>query len=101
MRLNTANRLRVISLLLSSVAVRAQARANGAAAIATEEIPRVFPNDAAVARNGAYQPLTGNARWNLYLRRAFWSPGVVLRAAGPALGAQLNNEPPSWGQGTE
>src|SRR4051812_34883687 len=101
MTLYTANLLCVISLLLSSVAVRAQAQPNGAAAISTEEIPRVVPNDASVARSGAYQPLTGNERWNLYLRRAFWSPGVFLRAAGPALGAQLNNEPPSWGQGME
>ena len=101
MTLYTANVLCFISLLLSSVAVRAQAQPNGAAAIATEEIPRVIPNEAAVARSGGYQPLTGNERWNLYLRRAFWSPGVFLRAAGPALGAQQNNEPPSWGQGME
>ena len=50
---------------------------------------------------GSYQPLTGRERWNLYLRDAFWSPGVFFRAAGPALGAQLNNEPPAWGQGAE
>ncbi len=49
----------------------------------------------------SYRPLTGKARWNLYLREAFWRPGVFLRAAGPALGAQLNNEPPAWGQGSE
>jgi hypothetical protein len=49
----------------------------------------------------SYQPLDGNQRWNLYLRNAFWSPGVFFRAAGPALGGQLNNEPPQWGQGME
>jgi hypothetical protein len=52
-------------------------------------------------RPGDYRPLTRNERWNLYLREALWSPGVFLRAAGPALGAQLNNEPPEWGQGME
>ena len=48
-----------------------------------------------------YAPLTGKERWNLYLRDAFWSPGVFFKAAGPALGGQLNNEPPEWGQGME
>lgn len=47
----------------------------------------------------SYRPLTGKERWDLYLRDAFWSPGVFFRAAGPALGAQLNDEPPQWGQG--
>jgi len=55
----------------------------------------------AVVAQSAYQPLTGKERWDLYLREAFWSPGVFFRAAGPALGAQLNNEPPQWGQGME
>ncbi|MCX6926997.1 MAG: hypothetical protein NT154_27890, partial [Verrucomicrobia bacterium] len=49
----------------------------------------------------SYIPLTGKERWNLYVRGVFWSPGVFFRAAGPALGAQLNNEPPEWGQGME
>lgn len=44
----------------------------------------------------SYQPLTGKERWNLYVREAFWSPGVFFRAAGPALGAQLSNERPPW-----
>jgi hypothetical protein len=50
---------------------------------------------------GSYQPLSAKERWNLYLRGAFLSPGVLLRAAGPALGAHLDNEPPAWGQGAE
>lgn len=49
----------------------------------------------------SYAPLTGKERMNLYLRDVFWSPGVFFKAAGPALGAQLNNEPPEWGQGME
>lgn len=48
----------------------------------------------------AYQPLTGKERWNLYVRDTFWSPGVLFRVAGPALGTHLNNKPPEWGQGT-
>jgi hypothetical protein len=58
------------------------------------------PPAAAVAQSD-YQPLTGKERWDLYLRGAFYSPGVFFRAAGPALGAQMNNEPPQWGQGME
>ena len=48
-----------------------------------------------------YQPLTGKERWNTYVRQAFGSPAVFFRAAGPALGGQLKNEPPEWGQGME
>src|SRR5689334_18314159 len=40
------------------------------------------------AVQSSFQTLTGKERWNLYLRDAFWSPGVFFRAAGPALGAQ-------------
>jgi hypothetical protein len=54
----------------------------------------------AQAEPGDCQPLTGKERWNLYLRETFWSPGAFFRAAGPALGTHLNNEPPEWGQGT-
>ena len=49
----------------------------------------------------SYQPLTGRERINLYLHDAFWSPGAFFRAAGPAAGAQMNNEPAAWGQGME
>jgi hypothetical protein len=54
-----------------------------------------------VTSPGDRRPLTGKERWTIYVRNAFWSPGVFFRAAGPALGAQLGNEPPSWGQGAE
>jgi hypothetical protein len=51
---------------------------------------------------GSYRPLSGRERWNLYLHDALWSPGIVFRVAGPALlGAQVNDEPPAWGQGAE
>jgi hypothetical protein len=59
------------------------------------------PKPALVAVQSSYQPLTGKERWNLYLSDAFWSSGVFFRAAGPALGAQMNNDPPQWGQGME
>ena len=48
-----------------------------------------------------YTPLTGKERWNFYLHESYWSPAVFFRAAGPALGAHLGNEPPEWGQGME
>ena len=48
----------------------------------------------------SYQPLNGRECWNLYVRDTFWSTGAFFRAAGPALGGHLNNEPPEWGQGT-
>ena len=61
------------------------------------------PSEAVVAEpvRTSYAPLTGKERWNLYLRDAFWSPGVFFKAAGPALGSQLNNDPTKWGQGME
>ncbi len=48
----------------------------------------------------SYRPLSGKERWNLYVRDTFWSPGAFFRAAGPALGGHLSNEPPEWRQGT-
>jgi len=46
-------------------------------------------------------PLTGKERMDLYIHDAFWSPGVFFRAAGPALGKQMKNDPAEWGQGME
>ncbi|MEQ1883490.1 MAG: hypothetical protein ABL967_00385 [Bryobacteraceae bacterium] len=53
------------------------------------------------AGTSPYQPLTGKERWHLYLKNAYWSPMSLGRSAGAALGAQLTNEPPEWGQGME
>jgi hypothetical protein len=56
----------------------------------------------AVARaTDTYAPATGKERRDLYVRRAFLSPGAFFRAAGPALGSHLKNRPPEWGQGME
>jgi hypothetical protein len=60
-----------------------------------------FKGIAAEPVRASYAPLTGKERWNIYVRDGFWSPGVLFKAAGPALGGQLNNEPPEWGQGME
>ena len=48
-----------------------------------------------------FRPLTGKQRWELYWRQTYWTPGVFFRAAGPALGSHLDNDPPEWGQGAE
>jgi hypothetical protein len=48
-----------------------------------------------------FRPLTGRQRWGLYWRQTYFTPGVYFSAAGPALGGQLRNEPPEWGQGAE
>jgi len=47
-----------------------------------------------------YRPLTGEERWRIYLREAFWSPGAFFRAVVPAASSHLNDEPPEWGQGS-
>jgi hypothetical protein len=49
----------------------------------------------------AWQPLTANERWSTYFKEVLWSPGAFFGAAGPALGAQMKNEPAEWGQGME
>ena len=96
----------VLALFLPGLTARAQAVASDAGAIA-DQAPGagIVHEDHAMLSGaigpGSYQPPSGKERWNLYLRDAFWSPGVFFRAAGPALGAQLNNEPPAWGQGAE
>jgi hypothetical protein len=55
----------------------------------------------AVRASGAWRPLTGRERLNVYVRQAFVGPGAFFRAAGPALGSHLKNEPPEWRQGME
>jgi hypothetical protein len=102
-----------VALFVSGLTSRAHADAGEAGAIAGPLL-EVGPSHAdnenragdramlpAATRPRSYQPLTGKERWNLYLREAFWSPGAFFRAAGPALGAQLSNEPPAWGAGAE
>jgi hypothetical protein len=97
------------ALFLSGLAVSARADAGEAEPVIgpVRETVACHEGEAADATplQGAdskpYQPLTGQERWDLYLRAAYWSPGAVFRAAGPALGAQLNNEPSAWGQGME
>jgi hypothetical protein len=102
-----------VALFLSGLTARAHADVGEAGAIAGRLL-EVGPSDADNENRGgdramlpaatsprSYQPLTGKERWNLYLREAFWSPGVFFRAAGPALGERLSNEPPAWGEGAE
>lgn len=115
MRLDKAIVLCVGALALSGFALRAQdlSAATATDAAAGQELADAISPEDNVSRaahdatlqsttpRGDYQPLTGNERWNLYVRRAFWSPGVFFRAAGPALGAHLDNDPPAWGQGVE
>ncbi len=95
----------VFALFLSGLTARAQAIFSEPGAIAdyAAEAGTLHQHHArlAAASSGSYQPLSGKERWDLYLNAAFWSPGVFFRAAGPALGAHLNNEPPVWGQGAE
>jgi hypothetical protein len=42
---------------------------------------------------------TAKERWDHYLKENFLSPGAFFRAAGPALGQQMGDNPPEWGQG--
>lgn len=106
MRPDKATIFCVLALLLPGLSARAQADA-GEAGVIADRVPEAGPVHedhatlSAATGPGSYQPLSGKERWNLYLRDAFWSPGVFFRAAGPALGAQLNNGPPTWGQGAE
>ena len=106
MRPGNATVFCLIALLLPGVTARAQADAGKAGVIATQTTEAEISHDdrptlSTAIGPGGYQPLSGNERWRLYLRNAFWSPGVFFRAGGPALGAQLNNDPPAWGQGAE
>lgn len=112
MRLPKSSFLCVFALFLSGSTIYARTDAGNPGEI-SDPVGRVdmgnekagdgeAPNPlvAGAGQNG-YQALTGKERWDLYLRDAFWSPGVFFKATGPALGAQLKNEPAAWGQGME
>ena len=113
MRPDKATILCIVALFLSGLTARAQADASEAGIIADQVLEAGISHQdkenrdgdhamlSAATGPGSYQPLSGKERWHLYLRDAFWSPGVFFRAAGPALGAQLNNAPSAWGQGAE
>jgi hypothetical protein len=103
MRSDKATVFCAIALFLPGATARARAEVSTPDAIAGQAEAGKVPERANSPAFGAddYAPLTGSERWNLYLRDAFWSPGVFFRAAGPALGAHLNDEPPQWGQGAK
>ena len=46
-----------------------------------------------------WKPLTGNERWQIYVKQTWLNPGAVFRAAGAAAGDHLSNRPREWGQG--
>ncbi len=65
-------------------------------AVPSSSITRPQPGQTRVAREW-----TAKDRWNYYLEENFASPGAFFRAAGPALGAQMSDTPPEWGQGMD
>ena len=48
-----------------------------------------------------YEPITKSERWKEFAKANFTSPGAYFSAFGPAIGAQINNDPPEWGQGVK
>jgi hypothetical protein len=50
------------------------------------------------AHGGAYQPLTGKQRWQLYLNQTFLPP-AYFGIAWSSLVDHLSNQPPEWGHG--
>ena len=48
-----------------------------------------------------YEPITKSERWKEFAKDNFTSPGAYFSALGPAIGAQIKNEPPEWGQGVK
>ncbi|MFN0171799.1 MAG: hypothetical protein ACKV22_35755 [Bryobacteraceae bacterium] len=86
------------AILLWFAAGASQARAAGCEDCRVE--PSAEISAGTVRPPETYRPLTGRERWNIYFREAFWSPGAFFRAAGPALGSHLDNDPPEWGQGS-
>lgn len=52
-----------------------------------------------VITRSQFSPLTGEQRWGLYWRQAYWTPGVYFRATGIAALDQNKNVPAEWGQG--
>ncbi len=46
-----------------------------------------------------YTPMTPSERWHRYLSEGFLAPGLYMASLGSAIGSQLGNAPPEWGQG--
>jgi len=48
-----------------------------------------------------YKPLLGKARFDHYLHQSIFNPGLYGAALGSAIGGQIRNDPPEWGQGAQ
>ena len=48
-----------------------------------------------------YKPLLGQARLDHYVHQTFLNPGIYGAALGSAIGGQIRNDPPEWGQGVQ
>jgi hypothetical protein len=66
----------------------------------TPELPSAMAGSHGYLSTASYTPPSGEERLRLYLRRAFWSPGVPFRVAAPAVASHLADRPPEWGQGS-
>jgi len=54
-----------------------------------------------VRAEDTWAPLTGRARWNLFWRENFMTPGVFIRPAFPALFDHIDHDPKGWGLGAK
>lgn len=52
-------------------------------------------------RTEADPALTASQRLKVFLKNDFGSPGAFFRAAGPAVGMEMGNNPPEWGKTAE
>lgn len=94
---------RVVAVLVAGVAGASAQGGEWNGPAGTQRAPQL---ESSVAGGGdfrpaaPYRPPSGEERLRLYVRRAFWSPGVPFRAAVPALASHLADRPPEWGQGS-
>ncbi len=66
----------------------------------TPELASAVAESHGYLSTASYTPPSGEERLRLYLRRAFWSPGLPFRVAAPAVASHLADRPQEWGQGS-
>jgi len=52
-----------------------------------------------LSKEDEWKAVTSQQRWQIYRDKTFASPGSYFRSFGGAIGEQMTNQPPSWGQG--
>lgn len=87
------------AILLATTLFLCSGFAQDAANPPVDPAPNNVPARTQPGQTRPFKTWTAKDRWDYYVKENFASPGAFFRAAGPASGMQMGDNPPEWGQG--